>query len=179
MNKISILKYSILTVALTLASNTVLAADVGVSISVGQPGFYGRVDIGEYPYPQPRVIYSEPIIVHRHVVEEYEPIYLRVPPGHAKRWSQYCDRYDACDRPVYFVQERWYRDDYVPHYREYHDRNYEYRDNEDHDRNREYRDNEDHDRNREYRDRDNGDNGRGHKDHEHGNGNNKHKHDRD
>ena len=159
MNNINMFKHSILAVTLALASNTVLAADVGVSINVGQPGFYGRIDIGEYPYPQPRVIYRQPIIVHRHYVEEYEPIYLRVPPGHAKRWNRYCGRYDACDRPVYFVQERWYRDDYVPQYREYHGIEHEYREYEDHDRDHEYRDRED------------DDNGRGHKG---GKGKNKH-----
>jgi hypothetical protein len=25
-----------------------LAADVGVSVSIGQPGFYGQLDIGDY-----------------------------------------------------------------------------------------------------------------------------------
>ena len=30
----------------------VLATDVGVSVSIGQPGFYGRLDIGGYPPPQ-------------------------------------------------------------------------------------------------------------------------------
>ena len=95
------------------------AADVGVSVSIGQPGFYGHIDIGDYPYPQPRAIYREPIIVHRHF-EEREPIYLRVPPGHAKKWYRYCDRYNACDRPVYFVDDRWYNEVYVPQYRERH-----------------------------------------------------------
>ena len=160
MKRMGLLKHSILVVALALTSHSASAADVGVSISVGQPGFYGRIDIGDYPYPPPRVIYREPIIVHRHVVERYEPIYLRVPPGHAKNWRRYCDRYDACGRPVYFVQERWYRDDYVPHYREYHrERDYRYDDQE-------------------YRDGDDDDHDRGHRDHGRGNGNNGHKHDR-
>jgi len=88
-------------------------AKAGVSISVGEPGFYGRIDIGNYP--PPRLIYSEPIIVRR-VTTWYPPIYLRVPPLHAQRWYQYCDRYDACGRPVYFVHDDWYRDVYIPHY---------------------------------------------------------------
>ncbi len=37
------------------------AADVGVSISIGQPGFYGRIDIGRFP--QPQVIYAEPRVI--------------------------------------------------------------------------------------------------------------------
>lgn len=109
------------------ATTPALANDVGMSISIGQPGFYGRLDIGDYPYPQPRLIYNNPIIVHRSSVM-YEPLYLRVPPGHAKRWHYYCDRYEACGRPVYFVQDTWYHNVYIPQYRERHG------DNEWHDR---------------------------------------------
>ena len=29
-----------------------LAADVGVSVNVGQPGFYGRIEIGDAPRPR-------------------------------------------------------------------------------------------------------------------------------
>lgn len=38
--------------ALAAMTVPVFAADVGVSISIGQPGFYGRLDIGDYPQPQ-------------------------------------------------------------------------------------------------------------------------------
>lgn len=96
-------------------------AHAGVSISVGEPGFYGRLDIGNYP--PPRLIYSEPVIV-RPVRTWYPPIYLRVPPGHAKKWYRYCDQYQACGRPVYFVDDVWYRDVYAPRYREYNPRVY-------------------------------------------------------
>ena len=119
MSNIRALKRLLISGLLLATSGTALAADVGVSISVGQPGFYGRIDIGDYPYPVPRVIYSRPIMVHRHV-DVYEPLYLRVPPGHAKNWSRYCGRYDACDYPVYFVQDSWYHNEYVPVYRERH-----------------------------------------------------------
>ncbi len=119
MSHIRVLKHFLISGLLLITCGAAYAADVGVSISIGQPGFYGRIDIGDYPYPVPRVIYSRPIIVHRHV-DVYEPIYLRVPPGHAKRWSHYCGRYDACDYPVYFVQDSWYHNEYVPVYRERH-----------------------------------------------------------
>ncbi|ODS90363.1 MAG: hypothetical protein ABS45_16170 [Comamonas sp. SCN 65-56] len=46
-----------------------------------------------------------------------QPLYLRVPPGHAKHWSKHCHEYGACARPVYFVQERWYNDVYAPRQR--------------------------------------------------------------
>ncbi|MBU1692044.1 MAG: hypothetical protein KJ958_07605 [Gammaproteobacteria bacterium] len=94
-----------------------LAADVGVSISIGQPGFYGQIDIGGYPPPQ--VIYRQPMIIER-VPMNRPPIYLRVPPGHAKHWSKNCRKYNACGERVYFVQDNWYSREYVPRYQEQH-----------------------------------------------------------
>lgn len=129
MNNSNFLKRLLVSAFLLSSSSVALAGDVGVSISIGQPGFYGRIDIGDYPYPMPRVIYSRPIIIHRHH-DVYEPIYLRVPPGHAKNWRRYCGRYDACSYPVYFVQDSWYHREYVPIYRERHDERY--RDRDDH-----------------------------------------------
>jgi hypothetical protein len=105
-------------VAVTFTT-TVLAADVGVSVSIGQPGFYGRIDIGDYPYPQPLVIYRYPRVIERVYVER-EPIYMRVPPGHAKNWRKHCYKYDACGERVYFVRDSWYNYEYAPIYREYH-----------------------------------------------------------
>ncbi len=97
-------------------------ADVGVSVSIGQPGFYGQLDIGDY-YPRPQLIYAEPRVIYVEPAYHYaQPIYLRVPPGHAKRWSNYCGRYNACGRPVYFVQDTWYQSVYAPRYQEYRQR---------------------------------------------------------
>jgi len=116
------MKKYLLALAMLFTVPAVQAADVGVSVSIGQPGFYGQLDIGDY-YPRPQVIYTQPRVVH---VVPYEvrpaPLYLRVPPGHAKHWSKFCDRYDACDRPVYFVQDSWYNQVYVPRYRTYYER---------------------------------------------------------
>ena len=101
------------------ASTPALAADVGVSINVGEPGFYGRIDIGDVA--RPALIYPRPIIIQRGPVPVApEPIYLRVPPGQARHWSRFCARYNACGRPVYFVQDRWYNNVYVPRYRREH-----------------------------------------------------------
>ncbi len=47
-----------------------------------------------------------------------QPIYMRVPPGHAKRWKKHCRDYNACGERVYFVQHNWYNREYVPRYRE-------------------------------------------------------------
>jgi hypothetical protein len=96
-----------------------LAADAGVSVQIGQPGFYGTIDIGGFP--QPQVIYPQPVVIQPVPVGVIgEPIYLRVPPGHAKNWSKHCSKYNACGQPVYFVQNSWYNQVYVPQYREMH-----------------------------------------------------------
>lgn len=115
------MKSLLIVVALSVTSfiTPVLAADVGVLVGIGQPGFYGRIDIGDYPYPPPVVIYRYPRVIE-HVYIEREPIYMRVPPGHAKNWRKHCYKYHACGEQVYFVQDSWYRHEYVPIYREYH-----------------------------------------------------------
>jgi hypothetical protein len=46
-----------------------------------------------------------------------QPIYLHVPPDHAKDWRKHCREYNACAQPVYFVQDGWYENVYVPQYR--------------------------------------------------------------
>ncbi|MDD2832767.1 MAG: hypothetical protein PHD12_02000 [Methylotenera sp.] len=124
----TLLKRVLISAFLLCTANLSMAADVGVSISIGQPGFYGHIDIGDYPYPPPRVIYRKPIMVHRHT-EMVEPVYLRVPPGHAKNWPKYCGRYHACGQPVYFVQDSWYQHEYAPIYRERHHEGYDDRQN--------------------------------------------------
>ena len=113
------MKAKILAASLLALSSGAFAQNVGVSINVGQPGFYGRLDIGDFP--QPQVIYREPVIIQRPVrYVETAPIYLRVPPGHAKHWAQHCGYYHACGQRVYFVQDGWYANQYVPRYRERH-----------------------------------------------------------
>ena len=102
---------------LVLATVPALAADVGVSISIGQPGFYGQIDIGGYPPPQ--IIYREPRVIQRVSVNR-APIYLNVPPGHAKNWRKHCGSYNACGERVYFVQNNWYDRQYVPQYQKHH-----------------------------------------------------------
>jgi hypothetical protein len=101
---------------LTAAAATASAADVGVSVSIGQPGFYGQIDIGNAP--RPAVVYPQPVVIQRAQVAQ--PVYLHVPPGHARNWGKHCHKYDACARPVYFVKDDWYNNVYVPHYEQVH-----------------------------------------------------------
>lgn len=97
--------------ALAGAALAAHATDVGVSISVMQPGVYGRIDIGNTAPPP--VVYAQPMIITPGVVAvQRRPIYLYVPPGHQKNWRKYCGRYNACGQPVYFVQEGWVRERY-------------------------------------------------------------------
>ena len=104
-----------ITTAALVASAPAFAQNVGVSVSAGQPGFCGQIDVGGVPQP-PRLVYSQPIVVYSSPVAQ-PPVYLRVPPGQAKHWSKHCAKYNACGRPVYFVQDNWYNNVYVPYYR--------------------------------------------------------------
>lgn len=92
-----------------------MAADVGVTVSVSQPGVYGRVDIGRFP--QPQVFVAQPVVVQapRYVVQRPDPVYMWVPPGHRKNWRKHCGKYEACGVPVYFVQDQWYERKVKPH----------------------------------------------------------------
>lgn len=109
---------------------TAVAADVGVSVSIGQPGFYGQIDIGDFP--QPRVLYAQPRIIERGMSMNRPPIYLRVPPSHAKNWKRHCHEYHACGERVLFVRNDWYEREYAPRYREKHgDRGHDNRDHGD------------------------------------------------
>ncbi len=112
---------SLLAAALGLGafSGAASAGDVAVSISVGQPGFYGQINIGSVP--QAQVVYAQPVVVQP--APEYvaaPPIYLHVPPGHEKHWSKHCAEYHACGRRVFLVRDDWYNNEYVPRYQREH-----------------------------------------------------------
>ncbi len=102
-------------VALLLATATLSPAfaqtSVGVSIGINQPGVYGQINIGNLPPPP--VIYAQPVIyAPPRVAVVQQPVYLYVPRGHQKHWGKHCATYNACGRPVYFVQESWVRERY-------------------------------------------------------------------
>jgi len=106
--------------ALAAATVSSFATDVGVSVSVSQPGLYGRIDIGSFPAPAPVLVYPQPVVIApTQVAVHQQPIYMHVPPGHAKNWGKHCGRYNACGQPVYFVREEWYQRQYVPAYQQH------------------------------------------------------------
>ena len=128
--------------AMLASCTSVYAVDVDVSINIGQPDYYGRIDMGGYP--QPRILYAQPVIIERVQVRR-PPIYLRVPPGYAKNWKKHCHEYNACGERVYFVKDSWYSREYVPRYQEY-QRNGQHDDNRhDRDNDRGHGDNRDND----------------------------------
>lgn len=94
---------------LIAAAGHALAADVYVGASIsGQvaPGVYGRIDIGNAAPPP--VVYVQPVVAVRSPSYSGGPVYLHVPPGHAKNWSKHCQKYNACAQPVYFVKSSEY-----------------------------------------------------------------------
>jgi hypothetical protein len=98
--------------ALFTAAMLPVAQAADISVSINQPGVYGRVLFGE-PIPQGSWVNPQPIIVTQPQYNwQREPIYLYVPPSHSSNWPRYCSRYNACGQPVTFVQDRWVRDRY-------------------------------------------------------------------
>ncbi len=101
-------------VALALGAGAPLAM-AGVDIDVAikgevAPGVYGRVDLGGRP--PPRLVYAKPMVIERAPGPVVEPIYLHVPPAHARHWRKYCHEYRACNRPVYFIRSAEYEPGY-------------------------------------------------------------------
>ena len=97
--------------ALAACAVTVAAGqgDVRVILSSDvRTGVYGRVEFGNAP--PPAVVYAEPVIIAAPPPRAAPPapVYLHVPPGHAKHWKKHCAKYHACDRPVYFVKSEEY-----------------------------------------------------------------------
>lgn len=102
-----------------------------VNVTVGgavAPGVYGEIAIGNNPVPP--VINAQPVIMAP-AVPAAAPLYLYVPTEYRADWGHYCRRYDACGRPVYFVEiderDRWWQ------YRREREYNKEYRRHRDHD----------------------------------------------
>lgn len=89
------------------------AAQVGVSVGIGPPGAYGRIDINAYP--QPEIVNPQPVIVAPAppMLVQRQPIYLYVPLAYQQNWPYYCAQYNACNQPVFFVSERWVHDRYL------------------------------------------------------------------
>ena len=104
----------LLAAALAMAAAPAFA-QVGVSVNIGEPGFYGQIELGNN-YPPPQVVYQQPVVVEQVPESLGLPIYLRVPPGYARDWRHHCAEYRACGHRVYFVRDSWYNNEYAPRY---------------------------------------------------------------
>jgi len=116
----SMMRFLLLPALLAAAIPLAQAQNVSFSAVISGPvvpGVYGQVAIGNSPPPP--VVYAQPVIALPAPVVvgavPVEPIYLHVPPGHAKNWHKYCHQYDACERPVYFVKSAEYEPGYHEH----------------------------------------------------------------
>src|SRR5438552_16848477 len=110
--------------ALVAAVPRARAQNVNVAVTTtGEivPGVYGQVVLGTGPPPP--VVYVQPVLAAPVVVAEpvpLQPLYLHVPPGHAKHWRKHCHEYNACNRLVYFVRSAEYEPGYRPERRQEH-----------------------------------------------------------
>ncbi len=98
-------------------------AQVGLSIQLGDPRYYGRLEFRDgwgwgSGLSGDALLLPRPVVIHRGWRGPAPaPVYLRVPPGHARNWGKHCSRYGACGVPVYFVRDDWYRNVYIPRWR--------------------------------------------------------------
>ena len=115
-------KYLALAAFAAAAASPAFAQNFDVNVGMGDSGYYGRIEIGNYPAPA--VVNTQPVIIQQQRVY-VEPVYVRVPEGHRKHWAQHCGAYGACGRPVYFVKDSWYQHTYRPRYVQEHSRGHD------------------------------------------------------
>jgi len=122
------------------------AGDLNINVILsGQvaPGVYGQVQIGNAPPPP--LVYAQPMLIEPQTAPP-PPVYLHVPPGHAKNWRKYCHQYNACNRPVYFVRSEEYEPGYVPRHSD-HEHEHSRHGDEDHGHGHGHDDRDRHDKN--------------------------------
>ncbi len=84
-------------------------------VVIGDPGYYGVLPpLTGYT---PQVWNANPIVALGAAIAGLAALYLNVPDYQRNNWRFYCSRYNACNRPVYFVRDNWYRDVYAPQYK--------------------------------------------------------------
>jgi hypothetical protein len=107
---------AIAAIAIVTTAPLANAADKDASAVIAgpvTPGVYGRVSVANKPLPP--LVYEQAMFVERpDTAGRVEPLYLHVPPEHAKNWRKYCDKYQACDHPVFFVKSAEYEPGYEP-----------------------------------------------------------------
>jgi len=111
------------------------AGDLNIRLMVSgevAPGVYGQVQLGN-DRPPP-LVYAQPMLIEPQSAPP-PPVYLHVPPNHARNWRKHCREYNACNRPVYFVRSAEYEPGYD---RRYHDHDHDHDRGHDHDHDHDY-----------------------------------------
>ena len=99
-------------VAITASAAGAVQAQAYFNIDVGGafvPGVYGQISIGNNVPPP--VMDLQPVVVGQPIYGA-APIYLHVSIDEYRDWGRYCNRYRACNQPVYFLRidqnNRWW-----------------------------------------------------------------------
>jgi len=93
---------------LFLGTGACVAGDLSVHLILSgevAPGVYGQVQLGDAQPPP--LVYTRPMLIEAQAAPP-PPLYLHVPPGHARNWRRHCREYNACNRPVYFIRSAEY-----------------------------------------------------------------------
>lgn len=105
-------KSLIAAVAISAGMGGAAQAQAYINVDTGSafvPGVYGQISIGNNVPPP--LMDAQPVVVGR---ANYgaAPIYLHVSIDEYRDWSRYCNRYRACNQPVYFIRvdqnNRWW-----------------------------------------------------------------------
>ena len=107
----TMLSFALAAAGLVCAAPASATEPLNFAVGIHQPDVYGLIQIGAGAPPalvftQPLLVQSTPLALQR------QPIYLYVPAQHQQHWPQYCQRYQACAQPVYFVHEHWVQERY-------------------------------------------------------------------
>ena len=98
-------------------------AETSVGIAAGGPGYYGQINVGNFPVPT-HAYYPAPVVIEQRSIR---PVYLQVPEYQAREWEEYCHYYRACGRQVYLrvtefhpYREYWHGPRWRHHEEEWH-----------------------------------------------------------
>lgn len=156
------MRATLLTAVLLAGTGVCRAGDLGIHVMLSgevAPGVYGQVQLGNNRPPP--LVYAQPMLIEPQAAPP-PPVYLHVPPGHAKNWRKHCREYNACNRPVYFIRSEEYEPAYQHRHEHDHDHDHDRRDGD----NEHARAHDDHDHGHDDRDHGRDDHDHGHDDHD-------------
>jgi hypothetical protein len=109
-------KVAVATLVMVAGSQIAAADGIGTRAAASTPatpGVYGRLDVDSKQLPP--LVYEQPMFIEApETAGKVAPLYVHVPPEHAKNWKKYCAKYQACKQPVYFVKSAEYEPGYDP-----------------------------------------------------------------